>query len=351
LTTSRGEKVIQLAVLDPLLYGAARAFDYLGFRGQDMLDKVGDGIVQYGVGEGYFEKSNDPQQFVTNVGEFFVQNGYMSNASLKQDGNTLDIQFGEYRYLPLMRKLRDRNSCLITCPVCMASHAITKSVGALIELISENAAQDGTWTLKVKIVPGTENTERSVIASKPADLQSIRSGADLNETIGTQAFQSIAYGLAYGFEFLGAQAQLLLDNVGSGMIEFMQEESKLTFPSQLEGALNVLSTFMSEGGLADTIHVQVSKDVVEVDFENSRYLPVLTRLLREERKLVSCPFTLAARSLIKARGLGVGDMSWKIERENTSLMMATVDLNEQEFDEDSVGHMMDRVWPIQSSRS
>jgi len=344
LTTSCGGGEIQLAVLDPLLYGAARAFDYLGFRGQDMLDKVGDGIIQYGLSEGYFEKSNDVEQFVTNIGKFFVQNGYVSNASLKHDGNIIEIQFSNYRFLPLMRKLRDRNSYMISCPLCTVSNAITKSFGGLSERISENVTQDGTWILKLKIAPGSEHTQRTIFATKPADLQSVRLGANLNKTIGIHAFQSIAYGLAYGFEFLGAQAQLLLDNVGSGMIEFMQEESKLTFPSQLKDALIVLSTFMSDGGLADTIHVQVSKGIgVGVDFENSRYLPVLTRLLQQGRKLVSCPFTLAARSLIKARGLGVGNMSWKIEGEIASLTMATVDLNGQEFDEESVGNMMDRL--------
>ena len=89
--------------------------------------------------------------------------------------------------------------------------------------------------------------------------------------------------------------------------------------------------------------MQVSKGVVGVHFENWRYLPVLTRLLQEGRKLISCPFTLAARSLIKLRGLGVGDMGWKIEGENAKLMMTTVDLNAQRFDEESVGNMMDRV--------
>ena len=339
--TSGGEKVIQLAVLDPLLYGAARAFDYLGFRGQDMLDKVGDGIVQYGLSEDYFEKSDDVLQFVMNVGNFFVQNGYMSNASVKHDGNMLEVQFGNYRFLPLMRKLRDRNSCMISCPICTATNAITKSVGGLSQRISENVTQDGTWILKVTIAPGTEHTERTVFATKPGDLQSIDSGANLNKTIGIRAFQSILYGLAYGFEFLGAQAQLLLDNVGSGIIEFMQEESKLTFPSQLEDALNVLSTFMSKGGLADTIRIQVSKSEVRVHFENSRYLPVLQRLRQEDRKLVSCPFTLAARSLMKARGLAVEDMNWQIAGENASLVMALVPVNEREFDEESVSRMMD----------
>ena len=343
MTTPPGERVIRFSLLDPLLYGTARAFDYLGFRGQDMLDKVGDGIVHYGLGEGYFEKSEDPEQFITNVSEFFVRNGYMSKASLKHDGDLLEVQFGGYRFLPLIRKLRDRKSYMISCPICTASNSITKSVGGLSERISENVAQDGTWTLKLRIVPRTDHTETTVLARAPADLRDVQLNVNLNETVGTQAFQSITYGLAYGFEFLGAQAQLLLDNVGAGMIEFMQEECNLTFPNQLEGALGVLSTFMSSGGLADTIRTRVSKGRVGVEFENSRYLPVLTRLMQEERKLVSCPFTLAARGVIKKRGLGVEEMSWNIKGENASLTMATVDLDEQEFDEESVGKLMDQA--------
>lgn len=340
MRASRSEDVIQFAILDSLLYGAARAFDYLGVRGQDMLDRVGDGILQYGISEGYFEKSNDPLQFVGNVVKFFIRNGYLSNASVEHDGDMLDIEFWGYRFLPVMRKLRDRNSYMFTCPICLASNAITKSVGAVCERVSENLAQDGAWNLELKIVPGTEHTERSVFSRKPADLQTVHSGANLDGTIGTEAFESIAYGLAYGFEFLGAQAQLLLDNVGTGMVDFMHEESNLNFPSELDDALTLLSTFMSKRGLADVIHPQLLKGEIRVDFEKSRYLPVLKRLLQEGRELVSCPFTLAARSLIKMRGLAVGEMDWEIEGDNARLMMTTVNVKDQEFDEEAVGNMM-----------
>ena len=305
-----------------------------------MLDRVGDGIVHYGISEGYFEKSDDPLQFLGSIVTFFTRNGYLSKASVEQDGHTLDVEFWDYRFLPLMRKLRDRNSYLVTCPICLASNAVTKSVGKLSERVSENLTEDGNWALRLKIVPGTEHTERSVIPAKLADLRTVRSGANLNETIGTQAFESVAYGLAYGFEFLGAQAQLLLDNVGKGMIEFMHEELNTNFPTELDGALNLLSIFMSKNGLADAIHPQLSKDKVTVDFERSRYLPVLKRLLQENRELVSCPFTLAARSLIKMRGSTVGEMGWDIEGDNVRLKMTTLDLKKQEFDEEAVGNMM-----------
>jgi hypothetical protein len=343
LTTSCGERVIQLAVLDPLLYGAARAFDYLDFRGQDMLDKVGDGILQYGLSEGYFEKSNDPHQFAGNLVNFFLENGYLSNASVKQEGDTFDIEMSNWKYLPVMRKLRNRHSYLLTCPLCIANHSIIKSVGGVTERVREDISSDGTYTVKIRAIPGTKDVANSAIPIEKADLNGVRLGNQLNETIGRRAFESVLYGLAYGFEFLGAQAQLLLDNVGTGMIEFIQEESKLSFPREPEDSLGVLSTFMSKGGLADTIRVHASNSEVRVDFDNSSYLPVLKRLMQEGRQLVSCPFTLAARSLIKMGGSSVREMTWEIEGRNTRLLMPIVDVNKQEFNEEAISRIMDQL--------
>lgn len=334
---------VQFAILDPLLYGTARAFDYLGFRGQDMLDRIGEGIIQYGVSERYFEKSNDPHQFVGNVVKFFVENGYLTDVSVKQDGSTLEIGMGNWKFLPLMRKLRNSNSYLLTCPVCMANNAITKSAGGVSERMWETLAPDGRFTMKVRIVPGKQHVERSVIPALPANLKAANFGDALNQTLGARAFESIAYGLAYGFEFLGAQAQLLLDNIGPGMIQFMQDESNLTFPSELEDALNVLAKFMSKGGLANTIDVEVSKLGITVTFENSRYLPVLRRLLREEKELVSCPFILPARSLIKRQGLEVRGMKWQIADSNVRLDMRTIDSRQDEFNEEVVSKAMDQL--------
>jgi hypothetical protein len=161
--------------------------------------------------------------------------------------------------------------------------------------------------------------------------------------VGTPAFEAVTYGLAYGFDYLGAQAQLLLDNVGKGMIEFTREESNLTLPNDLQEALNALAAFMSEGGLADNISVRVSDSEVQVDFRNSRYLPVLKRLLGEGRELVSCPFTLAARSVIKSMRKDIGEMNWDITDDIVRLTMTTRDVNEREFDEENVSALMEQA--------
>jgi hypothetical protein len=335
--------MIQLAVLDPMLYGAARAFDYLGFRGQEMLDRMGDGIIRYGLSQGYFERSNDPHQFVSNIVKFFLSNGYGSNVRYDQSGDIIDITIWNWRFLPLMEKLRNRSSYLISLSICITYNSVEKSAGVVGERISENVTSDGVYTIRMKVVPGATNTENTVIPLHPADFTRTKPSSQLNESVGLPVFEAFAYGLACGFEYLGAQAQLILDNVGSGMLEFMREESNVQLSDDLEDSLHTLSTFVTSGGLADRIEVQLSPSQVNVDFKNYHYLPVLKKLLNEGRSFSSCPFTLAARAIIRNKGLAVGGMKWQVSTEDAQLKMTTVNLTDQQFDENSVSSIMDQA--------
>jgi hypothetical protein len=328
-------------VLDPLLYGAARAFDYLGFRGQDMLDQVGNEIVQFGIEAGYFERSENPHEMTGNVARFFTENGYCSSASANQNGDALTIAMSSWRFLPLMRKLRDRNSYLLTCPVCIANNAITKSAGGVVERISEDITPDGNWTMQIRIVPGTQSTKTSVIPIHPADFTKTRLGDQLNEYIGIPAFEAFTYGLACGFEYLGAQGQLLLDKVGHGMLEFLREERSLEFSGELRDSLNSLSSFMTDGGLATDIEPRLSESEVSVNFKGYRYLPVLNKLIAGGKRLVSCPYTLAARALIQENRLAAGEMKWQTSAEAAKLTIPVVDVDRAGFDEEKVASMMD----------
>lgn len=192
---------------------------------------------------------------------------------------------------------------------------------------------------KHRRLSGTRLT--SIIPLNPADLSGTKLPSQLNESVGLPVFEAVAYGLACGFEYLGAQAQLILDNVGRGMLEFMREESNMQLPDDLEGSLHTLCTFMASRGLADSIRVQLSPSQVNVDFKNYHYLPVLKKLMNEGRSLPSCPFTLAARAVIRNKGLAVEDMQWQASTEDAQLKMTTVNLVDQQFDENKVGSMMD----------
>ena len=336
------ESGVRFAVLDPALYGAARVFDYLGERGQDMLDKIGEGIIEYGLTEGFFEKSNNPHEFAGNIVNFFLRNGYVSNLKIDQTGDIMNITMWNWRFLPLMKKLRSRNSYMLSCPICVANNAVTKSAGVMGERIADEVTPDGTYTLTVKMVPGTQNTKKTVLPLKPADLSNTPLTDQMNETLGLPAFEAVAYGLARAFDYLGAQAQILLDNVGGGIIEFLQEELQVSLPSEPSRAVENLASFFTKNQLADEIRTQISPYEAQISFTNYRYSRVLRRLLNEGVTLFSCPFTLAVRSSLRHRHLAAGDAKWKFVRDRDVLLtMPIVRMEDQQFDEEKVASLME----------
>jgi hypothetical protein len=337
---------IRLAALDPMLYGAARSFDYLGVHGQDMLDRVGEGIITYAVSQGFLERSNDPHQLVNNMVRFFAENGYVGDVRANQSGDTLEITMHNWQFLPLMKRLRANNSYLLTCPICIANNAITRTSGILSERISDTLTPDGVYTMKLKLTkltPGAQHSQKSVVPMSPADFSKTTLRNELNDNIGLPAFESVTYGLACGFDYLGAQGQLILDNIGKEMLGFLREEANLRLPNDLAGALESLASFFADNGLADKIQVSISKNSVRVEFKNSHYLPVLKRLLEEERSLLSCPFTLAARAVIHAHGFQMGETKWQANATDATATTRLRESDEQRFDEDAVARLMDQV--------
>src|SRR5271157_2046806 len=121
-------ETIQLSVLDSVIYGAARAFDYLGAeRGQEMLDRIGNGIIDCGVRLNYLEPSKDPQQFISGLVNFFKKNGYVNDIEFAPDGETFVIKMHGWRFIGLMKKLRNQDCYLLTCPLCLARGAFERA--------------------------------------------------------------------------------------------------------------------------------------------------------------------------------------------------------------------------------
>jgi len=202
---------------------------------------------------------------------------------------------------------------------------------------------DGTYSMRVKIVPGTVHTQSTVVFAHQADLTKNKIESQLSDSVGLAAFETVAYGLSCGFEYLGAQAQLILDNIGAEMLDFLHEESGLELSDDLEGSLESLGKFMESKGLADSISVKLSPNRVDVDFVNYHYLPVLKRSLAKGGSLVSCPFTLTARTVVRSKGLRVEDMKWQIGTSGARLAMTVLDADHQQFDENAVSEIMDHA--------
>jgi hypothetical protein len=339
MNTKNQENTIRLAVLDSVIYGAARAFDYLGERGQEMLDKVGDGITSYSFKEGYVQPSNDPQQLVLGFVKFFQDNGYVRGVNFAQDGEALKITMSGWRFLGLMKKLRNRNNYLLTCPVCLANNSMLRANGLVARHLSEEITPDGSYVVRTQSIPIAEANAATLV---PADLSAVSQRPDFSATIGLPAFQTVEYGLACAFEYLGAQAQLLLDNVGDGVIEYLQDAFSTNLGDNPERSLKALAAFYTKQGLADEINVSLSASEVQLRFENYRYSGVLKRLIDEGHPFTSCPFTLATRSVLRKSGWAVTRIQWMdLDAPNATLAMPLRRVTDQQFDELKVAEMMD----------
>jgi hypothetical protein len=339
VSSAAPENTIQIAVLDSIIYGAARAFDYLGGRGQEMVDKVGDGIIDYCFKEGYLQPSNDPHQILFNLVKFFQENGYVRSVDLAQDSEATTITMHGWRFLGLMKKLRNRNNYLITCPICLANDSLMRANGLVPLRLSERITVDGDYSFRTKNVPMGSPTAPAPV---PADLNEIKEDLGSSATIGLPIFQTVEYGLACAFEYLGAQAQLLLDNVGNGVIEYLQDTFQIEFRGEPKKSLQTLASFYSERGLADKISVVLTGSELTVRFENYRYARVLKYLLDEGHVFTSCPFTLAARSVLIKAGWAVIGMQWiGLDAGDATLTMTLRKVEDQEFDEVKIAEMME----------
>ncbi len=343
MSSKTPRETIQLIVLDSVLFGTARAMDYLDVEGQVMMDKIGEDILEYCFKTGYIEKSGDPQELTHRVADFFVRNGYVGGVKVGQDGDLFVVTMTDWQYLGLMKRLRKQENYLLSCPLCIANNAVFRSNGLYGQIVYEELASDGAFLRKYKITPATTiSPPESLTPPKLTDMGSVK--YDGTVRVGAPAFEAVEYGLARSFDYLGAQARLLLDSVGHGIIEFLQAEAELTLTGNITKDLDLVSSLFTSRGLAEDIQFSISSSGWTASFRNYRYEPVLRLLLDEGLQLVSCPFTLAAMALLRNAGWAVGEMKWALSGDKgCTLTMPLLKVADQEFDEETIGAMMDKA--------
>ena len=346
MTSEESRETIPLVVLNSVLYGAAKAVDYLGMRGQVMLDKIGASIIDYLVKTGYVDDLNDMENVQNGYRRFFQQNGYISEIGFdlgyQNEVNVMTITYRGWQYLQIMKKLRSESCTLYACPFCLAGFSLLRANSIVAEPFSEYFLPDGSYVRKYKLVNASPNTPpASMLPPNAPNLGGVKS--DRERKVGLGAFEAVEYGLANGFGYLGAQAQLL-DRVGRGVVEFLREEFQLSLTGEYAGSIQELASFYTSHGLADQIKVHSSSSEMRVEFQNYRYASVLGMLLKENVQLISCPFTLAARAVLRDAGLSATETNWTIKAErNVDLTMPLWSLLDKSFDEYRVGGLMDSV--------
>jgi hypothetical protein len=242
-----------------------------------------------------------------------------------------------------MRKLRNKENYILACPVCIAADSAFRATGGYPQTVYEELTPDGAFLRKFKIIPATlDSPPEALIPPSRGDLSTVKYDGTLR--VGLPVFEAVEYGLARGFDFLGAQAQLLLDNIGRSILEFIQGEGQLTLTGNHVKDVEAISSFFKSRGLADEIHISFSSSEARIVFRNYRYEPVLRMLLGEGHRLVSCPFTLGARAVLRNSGWAVGEMQWTLSGErDCTLVMPLLEMADQQFDEEKIGAIMDRT--------
>jgi hypothetical protein len=343
MNVPESKETIKLAVLDSVLYGAAKAVDYLGMKGQVMLDKIGEGMLDYFVKEGYIKDRSNLDNVHEGLKKFFGKSGYVGAFGYEHEADVATFTFRGWEYLGLMGKLRSEGCTLYSCPVCLPGMSALRSNSIVMEPISEYFSSDGAFVRKYKCVSANPNAApSSMMPPNAPDLGMIKPNHGRKVSLGT--FEAVEYGLARGFAYLGAQGQLLLDHIGRGVIEFLRDEFQANLAMEHAKSIEELSALYAFQGLADKIEPHVSGSEIRVKFQNYRYASVLERLLKEDVQLVSCPFTLATRAILRDAGFAVGKADWTIDAgRDVQLTMSLMKLADKSFDEDRVASLMDSV--------
>ena len=343
MNVPKSKETIQLAVLDSVLYGAAKAVDYLGMEGQVMLDKIGEGMLDYFVKEGYIKDRSNFDNVDEGLKKFFRENGYIADVGYEQEADVTTFTYRGWEYLGIMRKLRSEGCTLYSCPLCLPGFSFMRSKSIVMEPISEYFLPDGAFVRKYRCVSANPNAApSSMMPPNAPDLGMVK--PNHGGKVGLGAFEAVEYGLARGFAYLGAQAQLLLDHVGRGVIEFLREELQANLAMEYAKSIEELSALYASQGLADKIECHASGSEIRVKFYNYRYASVLERLQKEDVQLISCPFTLAMRAILRDAGFAVRKANWTIEAgRDVQLTMSLVKPADKSFDEDKVASLMDSV--------
>ena len=113
---------VSWTLYEAVLYGMTKALDdQMGAQAQLLLERIGTGMLEYLVGVGAIEKSDDPVTFVQRVADYYVGAGYTRSFHGGVVGTPPNVWVSRYESAPyfpnVVRRLRNEGSALLSCPM------------------------------------------------------------------------------------------------------------------------------------------------------------------------------------------------------------------------------------------
>lgn len=157
-----GKAIVDWLIYEMVIYGMTRSLDPVGAQGQILTNRIAGKMLDYLVDSGRVERSDDPEEFVQSMGDFFLKAGFADKIDKKFEGSppdTLVLTYYHSRYhMNVLPRLRDAGNLLYSCPPCLAAGSILRrSWGTKVVYDVEiRLLPHGRVVLRHRIYPGTE---------------------------------------------------------------------------------------------------------------------------------------------------------------------------------------------------
>ena len=250
--SKRAPRSIDRLAMDSLLYGVSKSLDYLGEHKQAVLDKIGDSMLEYLIDSGRVDAPDTPREFEQSLKRLLVKNGFDSRIPLRFEGSP---------------------------PV--------PSFPTFVDYLMP-AGNHGTH----------DRTARS-----PGESPSGRGKVDW------VLYEMALYGMTKVLDDqLGAQAQLILNQIGTEMLNYLVESGAIEVLDDPVAFFKNVKDFFMKGGFAGATEFRIEGSpptALVATWTNARYYSnVLRRLRNEGSALFSCPVCLVGESILtRTQGL------------------------------------------------
>jgi hypothetical protein len=240
--------------MDALLYGLLKSLDYLGEQRRVILDRMGLVMLQYLVETGTVPSPDRPGEFARSLRKLLIRNGYGPR-------------------IPLQSKAVPRGP----------------SSPNLVEVLTPRDRRlNGGASLRSNVSRGKEKVDWVL-------------------------YEMVLYGMTKALDDqLGVQAQLILDRIGTGMLDYLLKLGAIERSDDQKILIQNVTDYFVKAGYANSFQFGLEgapPDTFVSRYESARYYTTVFRRIRKEGSaLLSCPLCLVGRSIWAAQGWRFGDI-------------------------------------------
>ena len=247
-------KKIDRTAMDALLHGLLKSLEYVGEQRQVILDRMGSMMLQYLVETGTVPSPDSPREFARSLRRLLIKNGYGPR-------------------IPLQSKTVQGNH---TPP-------------NLVEILTPMDRQ----------LVGGAFPKSSVSRGK--------------EKVDWVLYEMVLYGMTKALDDqLGVQGQLILDRIGTGMLDYLLELGAIERSDDPKILVQSVIDYFVKAGYAKSFRYELEgapPDTFVSRYESARYYTTVFRRIRKEGSaLLSCPLCLVGHSIWATQGWKFGDV-------------------------------------------